>query len=149
MKTKIIMTLVTVALIALVVIVSLTDNHEDHEIINIEDIVFEEGVVNIYYFWRVGCPHCDAQFQFFEKIAEEWGAYFNLYSFEVSYNEDHARLLTDVAEILDERVAGIPFTIIGEQVFIGFNERMENNFIEAIRDGVNQDFDVFRGLIEQ
>ena len=140
MKTKVIMSIITIGLIALVIIVSLTNDHDSG---NIEDIVFEEGVVNIYYFYDDACPRCDEQFEFFERIEDEWGAYFNLYSFEISITEN-AQLLTALAGILDEQVRGIPFTIIGEQVFTGFNERMEDSFIDAIRDGTNQDFDVFR-----
>ena len=142
-KTKVIMTLITVGLIALVVIVSLTGNRNDDE--NVV-VVFEEGVVNIYYFYIDGCPNCDAQFEFFERIEDEWGAYFNLYSYEVQYNSQNAELLSKLAEILDETVGGIPFTIIGEKAFVGFNERMEDNFIDAIREGANQDFDVYRYL---
>jgi len=145
-KTKIIMTLITVGLIALVVIVSLTGGPSGGA--TIDDVTFEDGVVNIYYFWREGCPNCDAQFEFFERIDAEWGAYFTVYAFEVVYNVDNARLLSDVAELLDTNVGGVPFTIIGERVFTGFNARMEDDFIAAIRDGVAQDFDAFRDLVE-
>ena len=147
MKTKGIMILATIGLIALVIVVSLTNNSNSDDA-NVDDIVFEQGVVNIYYFWQEGCPHCDAQFQFFERIEAEWGAYFSIYAFEVASNADNARLLHEVAALLDTQVLGIPFTIIGEQVFTGFNERMENDFIDAIRDGSDQSFDVFRDLVE-
>ena len=149
MKTKIIMTLITLGLIAFVVIVSLTSNSSEGDHPTIEDIVFEEGVVNIYYFWQYGCPHCDAQFEFLERIEAEWGAYFTVYAFEVASNRDNARLLNEVAGLLDTHVGGIPFTIIGEQTFTGFTERMEDGFINAIRNGRNHDFDVFRDLVEQ
>jgi len=145
-KTKIIMALITAGLIALVVIVSLTNNSSEGA--TIEDIVFEDGVINIYYFWQEGCPHCDAQFEFFERIEDEFGEYFNVYGFDVVSDADSARLLNEVAGLLDTSVGGVPFTVIGEEVFVGFNERMEDDFIDAIRDGVNQDFDVFRGLVE-
>ena len=150
MKTKVIMTLITVGLIAFVLIVSLTGtpSSEDKFHSSIDDVVFEEGVVNIYYFWQEGCPHCDAQFEFLEKIADEWGAYFNVYSFEVASNRYNARLLNEVAGVLDVHVGGIPFTIIGEQTFTGFTERMEDDFINAIRYGRNHDFDSFRDLVE-
>ena len=142
MKTKVIMTLITVGLIALIVIASLTGSDDGD---NVEDVTFEEGVVNIYYFWRYGCPRCDEQFEFFERIEDDLGTYFNLYAFEVS-NTDNAELLREMAEFLDEQVGGIPFTVINDQVFGGFNERMEDSFIDAIREGVNNDFDVFRYL---
>jgi len=145
-KTKVIMTLITVGLIAVVVIASLTNNSTEGA--TIEDVTFEDGVVNIYYFWQEGCPRCDAQSEFFERIEAEWGEYFNVYAFEVLSNADNARLLNEVAELLDMRVSGVPFTVIGETTFVGFNERMEDGFINAIRVGVNQDYDVFKEIVE-
>ena len=142
MKTKVIMTLITAGLIALVIIVALTGNGDGDVA---ADVVFEEGVVNIYYFYDDACPRCDEQFEFFARIEAEWGAYYNLYSFEIT-NPENAELLAKVAEILDEQVRGIPFTVIGEEVFAGFNEGMEDSFIDAIQAGTTQDFDVFRYL---
>lgn len=144
MKLKIFMVAATIALIVLVVVVSFTSENGE----NIDDITFEPGVVNIYYFWQEGCPHCDAQFSFFESIEAEFGAYFNVYSFEVASNPENARLLYEVSTLLNITVSGVPFTIIGDQTFTGFNNRMEDDFISAITDTQNQEFDVFRDLME-
>ena len=145
-KTKIIMTMLTVGLIALVVIVTLTNNPREGS--TIDDVMFEDGVVNIYYFWQEGCPHCDAQFEFFERIEDEWGTYFNIYAFDVVSIADNSRLLSEVAGLLDAHVGGIPFTVIGEEVFTGFNARMEDDFVEAIEKGISNDFDVFRYIVD-
>jgi len=147
MKTKVIMSVITAGLIALVIIASLTNSPSDNGS-TIDDVVFEDGIVNIYYFWQEGCAHCDAQFEFFERIEADLGSYFNLFSFEIASNPDNARLLGEVSELVDTQVTGVPFTVIGEEVFIGFNEGMEDDFTSAIVAGVDSDFDVVRDIIE-
>jgi len=146
MKLKIIMGTITIALIILVVITShLSADHEEFDLGNIK---FEEGVVNIYYFYGDGCPRCAEQHAFFESIQEEFGQYFNLHKFEVWYSESNAQLMQQVAQELDIRVTGVPFTIIGEETFTGFASRMEQDMINAILEQAENDFDVMQIIKE-
>ena len=147
MKVKIIMTLITLLLVGFVIIVTL--NSEEVESTKIEDVVFEEGKVNIYYFWGDGCPHCSAQSSFLESLKEEYGDYFNLYKFEVWSSEKNAKLMLRMAEVLEENASGVPYTIIGEKSFIGFNDTMKQDIINAIKTQRNNDFDVYKILLEQ
>jgi len=151
MKTKIIFIGVTVLLIGLVVVTAILSNNKplDPELINssVEDIVFEEEKVNIYYFWGNGCPHCKDQFKWFEEIKDEYGEYFNLYGFEIWHNEDNAKLLRDLTNILDENVRGVPFTIIGEKVYSGFSNPMKTSMLNTIKEQATNDFDVYQEFI--
>jgi len=106
---------------------------------SIEDITFEEGVVNIYYFWGDGCPHCASQFEFFIELNEEIGEQFNLYSFEVWFDEDNVALLEELAEIMDVEFRGVPFIIIGNQTITGF---LPDEVVDAIDAAANDEFDV-------
>ena len=146
MKLKIIMTLITVALVILVVVISHLD--ANNETFDLGTIQFEEGIVNIYYFWGEGCPRCAEQDIFFERIKEEIGDYFNLHRFEVWYNENNVEVMTKVADIMNERVTGVPFTIIGEQTFTGFASWMEEDIIYAIKEQSTNNFDVMQISIE-
>ncbi|MDR0462698.1 MAG: hypothetical protein LBG64_00555 [Pseudomonadales bacterium] len=146
MKTKIIMILITIAIVAFVIFAALGSTNQDN--IDLGEIVFEEGIVNIYYFWGDGCPRCAEQNEFFLSIEDELGEYFNLYKFEVWHNEENARLLGQVADLLDKTVSGVPFTIIGDQTFTGFASRMEDDMKNAIRAQVDNEFDGLRLLIE-
>ena len=145
MKNKIIFGGITVVLIIVVIVgSSILNTTNSHNIL--DDIVFEEGKVNIYYFWGDGCPHCRAQSEFFESIKEEYGEYFNLHKFEIWYNEDNARLLIDFSNKMGERITAVPYTIIGEKTFNGFNNAMKADIINAIIVGSQNDFDVVREI---
>ena len=146
MKTKIIMITITAVLIIGVIIITILTG--DNKEFNIDDITHEEGVVNIYYFWGDGCPRCEEQNAFFERIEKEYGNYFKLYKFEVWKNESNAKLMTELADLMNLRISGVPFTIIGEDTFNGFGSHMEPNMINAILSNSQKDFDVIRDKIK-
>jgi len=151
MKKKIIIVLITIGLIAFVIITSFNEttyNESKKSRINrnskIEDIVFDDNKVNIYFFWGNGCPHCEDQFQFFERINDEYSKYYNLYCFEVWYNDSNVYLMEKLLDKLEVKVTGIPITIIGEKHFSGFGSSMEEDFKKAIIEQHNNNFDVYR-----
>lgn len=87
----------------------------------------------IYFFRGEGCPHCEDEEEFLEKLKNE---YFGLQieDFEIWYNRDNANLLKNVAKELNIKSSGIPITIIGSQVVSGFSN--EKTTGEQIRQAV-------------
>lgn len=110
---------------------------------NLDYITREEGKVNIYFFWGDGCPHCEEEFAFFESIENEYGDYYNLYTFETWKNKENAKLLEVFAAAMEVNTRGVPYTIIGEEVIIGFSESKESDFIDAILEAKDKSFDVY------
>ena len=111
--------------------------------VNLDNITKEEGKVNIYFFWGDGCPHCESEFAFFDSIESEYGDYYNLYTFETWKNEKNAELLKIFSDAMEVESRGVPYTIIGEEVFTGFSESMESDFINAIVEEKDKSFDVY------
>lgn len=111
--------------------------------VNLDNITKEEGKVNIYFFWGDGCPHCEEQFAFFDSIESEYGDLYNLYTFETWQNEENAELLKTFSDAMEVESRGVPYTIIGEEVFTGFSESMESDFINAIVEEKDKSFDVY------
>lgn len=111
--------------------------------VNLDNITKEEGKVNIYFFWGDGCPHCESEFAFFDSIESEYGDYYNLYTFETWQNEENAELLKTFSDAMEVESRGVPYTIIGEEVFTGFSESMESEFINAIVEEKDKSFDVY------
>lgn len=105
------------------------------------DITFYEDIVNIYYFWGDGCPHCASQFEFLTELNQEMGYRFNLYSFEVWFDEFNVGLAQEVAALLDVEFGGVPFTIIGNQAITGFRPNALSN---ALDEAEGDDFDIMR-----
>lgn len=106
-------------------------------------------VVNVYFFWAEGCPHCSSEKVFLEKLEQKYEN-IEIHRLEVTKNRDNAELLAKVGKQLDADVSGVPFTVVGEQYFIGwYNEETTGKAIErAVQCAIqNHCTDVVSGLI--
>lgn len=79
----------------------------------------EAETVNIYFFWGKGCPHCEQEKPFLEKMAAEYPAV-KLHEYEVWNSKENRQLMIDFSEKLSANVSGVPFTVIGEHYTIGW-----------------------------
>lgn len=111
--------------------------------INLENVTYDKSKVNIYFFWGSTCPHCKAEFAFFDEIKEEYGDYYNLYTYEVWENPDNEKIMNKFADALNEEVTGVPYTVIGDVSFTGFGESSKEKFIEAIKNKHQNSSDVY------
>jgi hypothetical protein len=78
-----------------------------------------ENQANIYFFWQEGCPHCAAEKIFLANLVQENEA-IQLMDFGISGNVDNRNLLIKIGQVLETDVSSIPFTIIGNNVFVGY-----------------------------
>jgi thiol-disulfide isomerase/thioredoxin len=75
--------------------------------------------VNLYFFWSEGCPHCLLEKSFLKKLqARNPGL--RIHAFEVSKDRENLDLFHRVARKLQVEVAGVPFTVVGRDYFIGW-----------------------------
>ena len=123
---------------------TVAENTEDtHTEVSLEDVSYDQNKVNIYFFWGSTCPHCKAEFAFFDDIEKEYGSYYNLYTYEVWENPANAEIMNKFASALNEEVTGVPYTIIGDASFSGFGESSKEEFIEAIKNKHQNSTDVY------
>ncbi|MEM2916203.1 MAG: hypothetical protein QXT19_02505 [Candidatus Woesearchaeota archaeon] len=106
--------------------------------------------VNIYLFWTDGCPHCSAEKAFLEKLAQKYPG-LNVHLLEIS-DRKNAELLGRIAKEFGVEVSGVPFTVVGEQYFIGWLS--EETTGKAVEDAVlcviaNHCPDKVSGLVTQ
>lgn len=73
----------------------------------------------IYFFRGDGCPHCAAEEEFLQTLKTEYPT-LKVVDYEVWYNQDNVKKLQQVAERLNIKSAGVPVTVIGESVVVGF-----------------------------
>lgn len=109
----------------------------------LEGVTKEKNKVNIYFFHGDGCPHCKEEFAFFDSIEKEYSKYYNLHTFEVWHNEYNSKLLKTFAYYLDKKVTGVPFTIIGEEVIVGFGSNAKEEIPKAIKSEYKKDYDIY------
>ena len=93
--------------------------------------------INIYLFRGHGCGYCRAFLTFLNSITDEYGKYFNLVSFETWYDEENYNLMKNVSNFLGQEASGVPYIIIGEQVFPGYAESYDDKIKSAIETNYN------------
>lgn len=80
-----------------------------------------ENKVNVYFFWGEGCPHCAKEKELLDYYAHKY-PFIQVLDFELYNNYSNGQTLSEVATILNTRVDGVPFTVIGDQTFSGYSE---------------------------
>jgi hypothetical protein len=85
---------------------------------------------DLYLFWGDGCPHCAKEEIFLKSIASKYPD-LRMQKFEVWKHQDNATLMMAVAKSLNTEIGGVPFTIVGDQYFSGFDESYTAPKIEA------------------
>jgi thiol-disulfide isomerase/thioredoxin len=88
--------------------------------------------IRVILFWRDGCPHCKAEFKFLEELKDEYPE-LEVLDYEVSQSPDNARVFRDLMTKLGVKQLGVPATIIGNSVFIGFSEDTADGIEQQIR----------------
>ncbi len=79
----------------------------------------QEQQVNVYFFWGVGCPHCEQEKEFLAELEEKYGEVM-VHDFEVWKDSENRELLKEVGRELGVNVSGVPFTVVGESHFTGW-----------------------------
>ena len=103
---------------------------------NDENIQINQTVekLPVYFFWGNGCPHCHAESIFLEKIKKDYPN-IEIKSYEVYNNKENYKLLESMLEQSGDRVTGVPVTIIGERIIVGFgNEQISGAKIKQALD---------------
>lgn len=120
---------------------AISDSYED-KIYEIVDVEKDSDKINIYLFRGEGCPHCAQEEEWLNSIKEEYGDYVNIYDFEVWHNDDNAKKLDKVKKELDSESTSIPFTVIGDNYYVGFSDitssKMENQIKEYLDLDANE-----------
>jgi len=94
--------------------------------------------ITVYMFRGEGCGFCEKALTFFESIEGEYGKYFELVTYEVWNNATNQALMQDVGVYLNKQITGVPFIIIGEKTFGGFQESWGDQIKEAIMTEYNK-----------
>ena len=77
--------------------------------------------VNVYLFWTEGCPHCLHEKEFLAVLERRDNAV-KVVALEVSAHREDLDLFQKVGKLLQADVSGVPFTVIGDQYVIGWQD---------------------------
>ncbi len=119
---------------------------EDYKTLNLDEALAEEGIekvykdyketddqVVIYLFRGNGCGYCRAFLTFLNNSVEEYGKYFKVVSFETWYDEENFNLMSEVSQFMGSQAEGVPFIIIGDQVYAGYSSEYDDSIIATIK----------------
>lgn len=108
---------------------ALTEEQIEHDLSNYKET---DDQAIIYLFRGNGCSVCRNFLTFLNSIVDEYGQYFKVVSYEVWYDQNNNALLEEVADFLDTNVQGVPFIVIGDQVFPGYMSSYDEQIKAAI-----------------
>lgn len=136
MKNKIIVLITVILSISIVVLIS--NNMKDNKEIKLTDmtennISYSKEKINIYLFYGEGCPHCEELKNYLNSLDNKEKSYFDIYTFEVWNNSTNQQFMKESAKYLNKEVSGVPFLIIGNKTFEGYNESMNIKIKKAIK----------------
>lgn len=89
----------------------------------------EKNIVNVYFFWGSGCPHCSNEKPFLERLEKENG-HIRINRYEVWESKENLDLLVRIGEELGINVSGVPLTLVGDESFVGYSEGYTSKQIE-------------------
>ena len=81
----------------------------------------DENEIRLYLFHQNGCPHCEAEIEFLESIEDDYPT-LEIIKYEVSSNAMNYSLYNKVMRKTGINENGVPFTMIGTDYFVGFDE---------------------------
>ena len=96
--------------------------------------------VNITFFYGDGCPVCAREEKFLEEIESKYDV--KITKYETWYNEENAKLLDEAKEKYNTTGRGVPYTVVEDSAFLGFNTTISSQIedkIKSINNNVNND----------
>lgn len=128
---------------------------------NFEESLKEEGIepefknykenkkqATIYLFRGTGCSFCRSFLSYLNSITDEYGDYFKVVSYEVWSNSKNSMLMTEVRNFFGDSAGGVPYIVIGDQIFPGYTEQYNEGIKDAIMKLYNSKdkYDVFEEI---
>lgn len=75
--------------------------------------------VGVYFFWGEGCPHCAKEKVFLNRLEQKYDEV-KVYEYEITKNQTNVILLQEMARDLGVEVAGVPFTVVDREYWVGY-----------------------------
>lgn len=92
----------------------------------------QEEIIDLYFFWSTGCPHCEQQKPFLEKLEKKYPL-LKVHYLEVWNNQRNRQLMINFGNKLNANVSGVPFTVIEDQYVNGWlDENHTGKIIEEM-----------------
>ncbi|MCM8763125.1 MAG: thioredoxin family protein [Candidatus Omnitrophica bacterium] len=85
--------------------------------------------VIIYFFWGDGCPHCEHEKPFLEKLKQNYPQV-EIKAYETWHNKENLKLYFQLGQAFGVKELSVPATFLGDNVWRGYNDTIAQQ-IEA------------------
>ncbi len=82
-------------------------------------------------FWGVGCPHCEKEKEFLKDLTRKHTE-LTIRDYEVWRHKENAAIFKRVLQAAGIKQTGVPCTVVGSSVFMGFNDRTRKDILASI-----------------
>ena len=89
-------------------------------------------------FYGEGCPHCAEEEKYLTTLKYQLGENLNIEKYEVWNNQENNELFSKVRNALNENHDGVPFLIIGNKSFMGFNDDTAKDIKKTVFENLKQ-----------
>ena len=93
----------------------------------------DRPTADLVLFYGEGCPHCAEEKEFLADLADRRQDLTFAY-YEVWFDEGNRTLLADYERELGFTAQGVPVTIVGDRVWVGFSDAIGEQIEEALTD---------------
>lgn len=150
-KKILIISLITFIFILFIVLINISNKMNENKIKStitmnskLTDVVYDENKLNIYLFWGKGCPHCEEEWKFLNRIAPKYYDKIHVYGFEVWNSEENQKIMNEFKDKLNiSKDSGIPLTIIEDKYYIGYDESYNDEILKLIRNNHKNSKDIY------
>ena len=104
----------------------------------IYDIVDKEEskVVTVYFFHSEVCIHCQHENKFLEKMKKKYKDKIKIVKFQTYKNKANQELAKKAKKRMGCDKDGVPFTVIGENYFLGYSDAIGDQIMQTIEEYV-------------
>lgn len=150
-KKILIISLITFIFILFIVLINISNKMNEEKIKStitmnskLSDVVYDENKLNIYLFWGKGCPHCEEELKFLNRIAPKYYDKIHVYGFEVWNSEENQKIMNEFKDKLNiSKDSGIPLTIIEDKYYIGYDESYNDEILKLIKNNHKNSKDIY------
>lgn len=150
-KKILIISLITFIFILFIVLINISNKMNEEKIKStitmnskLSDVVYDENKLNIYLFWGKGCPHCEEEWKFLNRIAPKYYDKIHVYGFEVWNSEENQKIMNEFKDKLNiSKDSGIPLTIIEDKYYIGYDESYNDEILKLIKNNHKNSKDIY------
>ena len=151
MKKILIISLVIFIFVFFIVLINISNKMNEEKIKStitmnskLTDVVYDENKLNIYLFWGKGCPHCEEEWKFLNRIAPKYYDKIHVYGFEVWNSEENQKIMNEFKDKLNiSKDSGIPLTIIEDKYYIGYDESYNDEILKLIKNNHKNSKDIY------